>query len=400
MAVTNKDIFRILKEIAENTAKKSLVHVSSRGGSGATVSILQDMLVELTAILTETTAIEGNTDGLESLLTSLNGLVSTETTLASVLTALGPLALEATSLLISSSLSSLDTKATTRDGILQDIDDNTDGIEGRQDTGNTSLASILTNAIAILADTALMVPDVDDMRTRIADIESDVTAIEADTDFLQTTFELIPPGAMATLIAAIEATILVITAQLEAGGLNVADLLTTIDADTGSIRDRVLQTNRKADRRDGNTVWEYSGTFTCNIVGSLTLTWICTAGTWSALQITTGGFPLPAATYQLVVIDSTTGRSMTKVGDIALQALIVNTTKDASPASMVGPLNSLIFNPILGAPLFAVGNILNISLRVAVHDDSGAAPPLPAIPTVGGSGTFAVVTNINRVNAL
>lgn len=395
MGVTFKQLHEVLKKIlaAVEADRGPVVVVGPKSGQPNLLRPLQEILAAVDGL-------EGNTDGIEALLSTLNGLVATESTLGSILTALGPLALEATQLLIDGKLGSLDTKATTRDGILQDIDDNTDGIEGRQDTGNTSLASILTQAIAILADTALLVPDVDDMRTRIADIEADVAAIETDTDFLATTFELLPPGAMATLIFAIEATIILITAQLEAGGLNVADLLTTIDADTSSIRDRLLQELRKSDRRDGSQVWEYSGSFTCNIVGNITLTWLCTAGTWSEIQVSTGGFPITTSSYQLIVTDTASGVISHSVGLITFQSLVINTTKEQAPSAMVGPLNNLVLTPQFLAPIFAVGNIINVSLRVAVHDDSGGGLTLPAIPTVGGTGTFAVATNVNRVTTL
>lgn len=356
MGATLKQVHAILKKILEaiEADRGSTVIVGGRSGVSA-------LLGPLNAILAAVNPLDGNTNGIEGLLSTLNGLVSTESTVASILTALGPLALEATQLLGNTSLSSIDSKASTRDGLLSTID---------TDTGS---------------------------------IDTEISSLNGKFGIL---------GSMGALILTIELTILAINGRLSEGGFNLAELVTTIkavigtiDADTSAMNPNIAGINSftasirdNQDRDFGLRVWEYSETFTCTVIGTFIGVWSVPAfSTLSHLRFGTGAFPMLAATnYQWIVLNRATATIILPLGFLAMQAFISNQLNMGDLPMVVGALNDLQYGPRLGARALAVAESFTILIRGSM---SGAAAP-PAVPVIGGTGTFTRVLNVNRVTNL
>lgn len=349
MAATLTQIFRVLKKIL---AKEDRVVFLSQRGSPVTIDIsrlvtsLGNILSELQSQALILADIDGNTDGIEALITSGNALLTT-----------------------------IRDNAAGIDALLTSIDGNTDGIEGKQDTGNTSLNNI----------------------------DDATTSLEGKFDLL---------GTMGLLIVSIQATIILINAKLTDGGFDISELLVsikallgTIDTDTGNIQANTANVSSNTnsiknnqDRDYGLRVWEYSETFTCTVVGTFIGVWqVPATSTLSHLRFGTGAFPMLAATnYQWIVLNRATATIILPLGFLAMQAFISNQLNIGDLPMVVGPLNDLQYGPRLGARALAVAESFTIMVRGSM---SGAAAP-PAVPVIGGTGTFTRVLNVNRVTNL
>lgn len=354
MAITRTQVFNLLKRIEEKLAHPSHVVLGSRTNIN-----MDSIKVLLQSILTKNTEIDTAVD-----------LLGKETTLASVLTALGPLALEATQLLIDTKLGSLDTKATTRDGLLGTID---------TDTGN------------IAGSTADTKSGIDDLNTK---------------------FGLL--GTVGALILTIQLTIVVITAQLTEGGFNVAELLTTIkanigtiDVDTGNISNNTASTSSSTaaiidfqDRQFGNQIWEYSETFTVAGGGGGTFiaNFLCPANNnWSQIRVGSGASVLAAVeNYEVLIMDRSSALVAIPVGLIDFLIGVNNVVADISPSLVMGPLNNIQISEQVGARAWLAAESFTITIRAAQHFST----TLAAVPTITGTGTFTRVLNFNRVTTV
>jgi len=346
LAVTRGQLHVVLKDILKAIkAQRSLGVIA---GPRSSVSALLDPLKD---ILAAVKPLDENTDGIEGLLSTLNGLVATDATLGTILTALGPLALEAT-------LSSINSKASTRDGLLGTID---------TDTGS---------------------------------IDTEITALNGKFGIL---------GSMGALILTIELTILAINARLTEGGFNLAELVTTIkanvgtiDADTSAMNPNIAGINTFTaaaidfqDREFGNQVWEYSETFTCTVTGTFIANWLVPAfNNWSHIRVGTQAFPLAAVeNYQILAMDRATALVLAPIGRIDFQSFIVNKFVDNGKSMVLGPLNNIQISPQFGARAWVAAESFTITFRVAQHFSTALAP----VPVLTGTGTFTRVLNINRV---
>lgn len=359
MGVTLQQLHVVLKDIlAAIKASRSL------GVIAGPKSSVSSLIPHLKDILAAVLPLDGNTDGIEGLLADLGK----ETTLASVLTALGPLATEST-------LGSVDTKATAR---------------------NTSLSSIDSKA-----------------STRdglLGTIDTDTGSIDTEISSLNGKFGIL--GSMGALILTIELTILAINARLTEGGFNLAELVTTIkavigtiDADTSAMNPNIAGINSftasirdNQDRDYGLRVWEYSETFTCTAIGTFIGVWSVPAfSTLSHLRFGTGAFPMLAATnYQWIVLNRATATIILPLGFLAMQAFISNQLNMGDLPMVVGALNDLQYGPRLGARALAVAESFTIMVRGSMSGGAAA----PAVPVIGGTGTFTRVLNVNRVTNL
>ncbi len=363
MGITFKQLHDVLKKIlkAIEEDRGHGVVIGARSGVSSLLEPLRELIQNtdgLEGLSTATnsllTTIRDNADGIEGLITAGNALLTT-----------------------------IRDNASGLDGLLTSIRDNADEVEGKQDTGNTSLSSI----------------------------DTDTTSIDTGIGDLNTKFGLL--GSIGALILTIQITIVVITAQLEIGGENVADLLdiirnllTTIDADTSAMNPNIAginsftaSTRDNLDRDYGLRVWEFSETYTCTVAGSFFGVWqVPATSTLSRLQFGTQANPLGgAANYQVLALDRGTGLTALPLGFITFQAFISNRLNVGDPQLIFGPLNDIQVGPRALARTFLLTESFTFIIRAAM---SGAAAP-PAIPVItGGSGTFTRVLNFNRVTNL
>lgn len=352
MAATLTDIFRILKELLEETVKKSPTFVASPRGRNVIFNTA-DITSGLASILSELQTHRGildtldlNTDDIESLLTALG--VNTDG-IEGLLTAI--------------------------DALLTTIDTSTDEIEGKQDTGNTSLGNI---------DTA--------------------------TDGLNSKFGIL--GSMGLLIISIQATIILITAQLEKDGENAADLLTsikalltTIDTDTGNIQANTANTSgntfdmvQRLDRQFADEMWDFEATYTCTVAGTLIITWPIIATHYlTQLYTTLLAFPLAVSKnmqWNIVrTVGATTIQHLARLTIISLQ--LISMKDQPWRGKLLGNTDSLVLGTAIAAS-FAIGDLLRVSIRSGIRISGGGGPTAP-VPAITGTGTFTQVIVSNQI---
>jgi len=189
---------------------------------------------------------------------------------------------------ISSTLSSANALISTLDTVVDGIKTDTTSLDGKdfateakQDTQETSLNAIQVNTNSnggktiarwllettgflsqIDVDTSSMVTDVGTMQTDLNTIATD-----RSREDLYDRFGAL--GFMGLLIQTIEISIIAIIADLNEGGLNVAEILTAIELDTDAVPSKLDTVTRNLEVIHGRFQLRYSRTFTTTGNGTL-----------------------------------------------------------------------------------------------------------------------------------
>lgn len=215
MATTREEFFRVLKEIRDTISAQKHAVVISKGGSTAGIQ------TTLSSILTSVDGLEGFTDGLEALLTTLDAVVDSLLTNSNLLVSdvdeirisngVIQLAVDGLESLltqienntdgIESRLDTVNTNLGTMETDLESIDDNwnllslnqlnlaailvavlNNATSGRQDTANTRLQEIENNTDGLEGNTANLEARLDTIITHVDGLEGLLTTIDGVLD--------------------------------------------------------------------------------------------------------------------------------------------------------------------------------------------------------------------------